>query len=104
MTVFPEGTTYPDDEVRTFLAGGFLAAMKHGSEILPIGLAYREPEAIYFEMSLGAHGRRVLSAPAMHVAVRVGAPIASVGSTSKRLARTSQDAVQALVHAARRTL
>ncbi len=104
VTVFPEGTTFPDDEVRPFHAGAFLAAIRGGAEVLPVGLAYREPVATYFQEPLGVHGRRVFSAPSIRVALHVGAPMPSKDRTTKRLAAEAHDAVQDLVTAARGSL
>lgn len=104
VTVFPEGTTYPGDEVRPFHAGAFLAAARSGSEVLPVGLAYREPEAIYWHESLGQHGRRLLEQPSITVAMSVGELIPSRGTNSKRLTAAAEASVQALVHRARAAL
>lgn len=104
VTVFPEGTTFPGDEVRPFHAGAFLAAVQAGAEVLPVGLAYREPEAIYFQESMGAFGQRLLAQPSIRVAFSLGEILASKGTTSKRLTAAAETAVQAAVVRARATL
>lgn len=104
VTVFPEGTTYPGDEVRPFHAGAFLAATRAGAEVLPVGIAYREPEAIYWHESLAQHGRRLLERPSITVALVEGELIPSAGTTSKRLTAAAEAAVQSLVHQARAKL
>jgi 1-acyl-sn-glycerol-3-phosphate acyltransferase len=104
VTVFAEGTTYPGDEVRPFHAGAFLAAIRTGAEVLPLGLAYREAEAIYWHESLGQHGRRLLEQPTITVAWAVGVPISAAGQTTKRLAADAHAAVQAAVVGARAAL
>jgi 1-acyl-sn-glycerol-3-phosphate acyltransferase len=40
ITLFPEGTTFEDDVVRPFKPGAFVAAMRAGTPVLPVGLAY----------------------------------------------------------------
>ena len=104
VTVFAEGTTYPGDEVRPFHAGAFLAVARTGGEVLPVGLAYREPEAIYWQESLGAHGRRLIEQPSITVALRLGALIPAAGQTTKRLTAETHAAVQAAVTRARALL
>lgn len=104
VTVFAEGTTYPGDEVRPFHAGAFLAVARTGGEVLPVGLAYREPEAIYWQESLGRHGRRLIEQPSITVALRLGAVIPAAGQTTKRLAAETHAAVQAAVTRARAQL
>lgn len=104
VTVFAEGTTYHGDEVRPFHAGGFLAVTRTGGEVLPVGLAYREAEAIYWQESLGQHGRRLLEQPSITVAMSVGAIIPASGHTVKRLAAETHAAVQSAVGRARARL
>lgn len=104
VTVFAEGTTYHGDAVRPFHAGAFLAVIRTGGEVLPVGLAYREAEAIYWHESLGRHGRRVLEQPSITVALAVGARIPATGQTTKRLTAETQAAVQAAVATARARL
>jgi 1-acyl-sn-glycerol-3-phosphate acyltransferase len=40
ICIFPEGTTFEDDEVRPFRAGAFVAAQRAGVPVIPVGLAY----------------------------------------------------------------
>lgn len=104
VTVFAEGTTYHGDEVRPFHAGSFLAVIRTGGEVLPVGLAYREAEAVYWREPLGRHGRRLLEQPSITVALSVGAPMPAAGQTTRRLATEAQAAVQAAVSTARARL
>lgn len=104
VTVFAEGTTYPGDEVRPFHAGAFLAVTRAGGEVLPVGLAYREPEAIYWQEPIGRHGRRLLEQPSITAAMSVGTAIAAAGQTTKRLTAETHAAVQTAVCRARARL
>jgi 1-acyl-sn-glycerol-3-phosphate acyltransferase len=104
VTVFAEGTTYPGDEVRPFHGGGFLAVARTGGEVLPVGLAYREPEAIYWQESIGQHGRRLLEQPSITVAMSIGEIIPPEGQTTKRLTALTHAAVQSAVGRARARL
>ena len=48
VIVFPEGTTFAGDEVRPFHAGAFVAALRTGAEIVPVGLAYQRGSGAAF--------------------------------------------------------
>ncbi len=104
VTVFAEGTTYPDDEVRPFQPGAFVAITRSGGEVLPVGVAYEGPHAIFFQEPFTAHARRVLTAPRTRVALSIGHPIAVERRTSKALGALSHERVQALVRRARSLL
>jgi len=104
VIVFPEATTFPDDDVRPFQAGAFVAALHSGADIIPVGLAYATGSgAAFVGESFPAHLQRMAAADPSTVAMCVGAPIA-VGD-KVRAARLRDDArteVQRLVHEARR--
>lgn len=102
--VFAEGTTYPDDLVRPFHPGAFVAASRSGAEIVPVGMAYADPRATYFQEPFGAHARRLIAAPETLVAVRVGAPIAARGCSARALTAKVHATVQTLVDEARQSL
>lgn len=104
VTVFAEGTTFSDDEVREFHAGAFVAALRAQAEVIPLGLAYAEPHAIYFEESFGVHLRRLLASRSTNVSLRVGGEIDHAGLNAKRFAQKSRESVQGLVTAARESL
>ncbi len=104
VTVFAEGTTYPGDEVRPFHAGAFLAVTRTGGEVLPLGLAYQEPEAIYWQESLGQHGRRLLEQPSITVAMSLGNILPAAGQTTKRVTAATWTAVQSAVERSRSRL
>ncbi len=104
VTVFAEGTTFPDDEVRPFQPGAFVAITRSGGEILPVGLAYEGRDPIFFQEPFTAHAKRVLFAPRTRVSMCVGAPIAVERRSSKALGALAHERVQSLVRRARARL
>jgi 1-acyl-sn-glycerol-3-phosphate acyltransferase len=102
--LFPEGTTFPDDEVRPFHGGAFIALSRAQGEVLPVGIAYADPSSHYGTESFTEHAKRLLAADRTRVAVAVGPPIPAKGLTSSALRDRSHAEVQALVHRARRLL
>ncbi len=77
IIVFPEGTTFPDDEVRPFHAGAFVAALHSGADIVPVGLAYAAGSgAAFVGETFPAHLARMAGAAPSRVALCVGAPVA----------------------------
>lgn len=100
VIVFPEGTTYPGDEVRPFRPGAFAAAKGLDAEVLPIGLAY-PPGIEYVDMSFGEHLGRVASRRDTFVCVQVGG-IIPVSGQATTLAAAAEASVRDLVAAARR--
>ncbi len=76
VIVFPEGTTYGGDEVRTFQRGAFLAAKGLDVEIIPVGIAY-PPGNEFTGQSLGAHARGFLSRRVNRAWISIGEPIAA---------------------------
>jgi len=104
ITIFPEGTTFPDDAVRPFHPGAFAAALRTGAPVVPVGLAYEGTHATFFQEPFVAHATRLLSAPRTRVSLAVGEPIATRGAGLRGVQQESQEAVQALVHTARNAL
>lgn len=104
VIVFPEATTYPDDDVRPFHAGAFVAALHSGADVIPVGLAYASGSGAQFvNESFPAHLGRMAAADPSTVAMCIGAPLPIAEKT--RAARLRDDAhteVQRLVHEARR--
>jgi 1-acyl-sn-glycerol-3-phosphate acyltransferase len=83
VIVFPEGTTFSDDEVRPFHAGAFVAALRSGSRIVPVGLAYGPGSgAAFFNESFPAHLARMAAASPSDVVLSVGEPI-EIGKKSR---------------------
>jgi len=104
VIVFPEGTTFAGDEVRPFRHGAFTAAKRTDAEIVPIGLAYEGAAAAFGDESFVEHMKRISRAPRTRCAACVGEPIESRGVELAVLEARVRDAMQALVHQARRTL
>lgn len=104
VTVFAEGTTWPDDEVRTFQPGAFVAVTRTGGEIVPVGLAYEGAHAVFFQEPFAAHAKRVATAPRTRVALSVGHPIAVERRSSKALGAMAHERVQGLVRRSRSLL
>ena len=95
VIVFPEGTTYPGDEVRPFKRGSFTAARGLAEvRVLPLGLAY-PPGAEFFDETFPAHLTRVGS--------RTWTPVWAVIGEPHEVPRSAEDeealraAVQRLV-------
>jgi 1-acyl-sn-glycerol-3-phosphate acyltransferase len=103
VIVFPEGTTYPGDEVRPFLSGAFIAALRSGADVVPVGLAYETGSgAAFFKETFTAHLARVAAADPSRVAMCIGTPIGIPEKTrAAHLAARAQAEVQRLVAAAR---
>ncbi|MDP9000452.1 MAG: 1-acyl-sn-glycerol-3-phosphate acyltransferase [Myxococcota bacterium] len=103
VIVFPEGTTFPGDDVRPFHPGAFVAAARSRAEIVPVGLAYQAGSgAAFVNESFRAHLVRMAAADASDVAMCVGEPI-SVASDARAAALRdlTHASVQRLVHEAR---
>jgi 1-acyl-sn-glycerol-3-phosphate acyltransferase len=101
LCVFPEGTTFEGDEVREFRAGAFLAIAREHGHVLPVGLAYQEPEAFYGDEPALDHMKRLVRTPRFRVCAAIGAPRQAAGADVKVLAEAARDDVQRLVHRAR---
>jgi 1-acyl-sn-glycerol-3-phosphate acyltransferase len=102
ILVFPEGTTFPDDAVRPFHPGAFVAAARAGAEVVPVGVAYESGSgAAFFGEAFTAHLARMAAAPASRVAVCVGAPLSADGVRAAALRDQAHAAVTRLVQRAR---
>jgi len=104
VAMFPEGTTYPGDGVHPFHNGAFNTARRTGAELVPIGIAYDNPEVYYFEEPLLQHMKRVFSIRQVRVAVEIGEPLSMNGASSVEMKEKAQQQVQALVQSAQRKL
>lgn len=103
IIVFPEGTTFPDDEVRPFHAGAFLGALHSGADVVPVGLAYATGSGAQFVAeSFPAHLARVAAAAPSSVAMCVGRPIpVDAKARAAHLREAARAEVQRLVRQAR---
>lgn len=102
--VFPEGTTFPGDEVRPFMPGAFVAITRTRGEVVPVGIAYEDPAAEYFQEPFGAHATRILTARRTRVGVAVGEPIPVGEKNIRAVTAAAQGEVQSLVRRARAAL
>jgi 1-acyl-sn-glycerol-3-phosphate acyltransferase len=93
VTVFAEGTTFEGDVVHPFHPGGFLAAQRANSEILPVGIAYENgSDSAYRDETFLAHLGRVAGARPSRVALAIGTPL-----EPQKRARDTADATHAAV-------
>ncbi len=102
VTVFPEGTAYAGDEVRSFRYGAFAAAQGLDVEIFPIGLAY-PPGTEFADETFIEHLGRISGRRRTPISLRVGQGRKAFG-TPEEMANWSHDQVQQLVHRARTAL
>lgn len=101
VLVFPEGTTYPGDDVRPFHPGAFVAAKDLSVKVLSVGFAYEE-RAQYVEKSFGAHLAKVAALPSVKCALVLG-ETRPIGPVREETERTRQEVI-ALVKRARALL
>jgi 1-acyl-sn-glycerol-3-phosphate acyltransferase len=104
VIVFPEGTTFAEDEVKPFQPGSFVAAMRSGADIVPVGLAYAAGSgAAFVNESFPAHLARMAAAPPSRAAMCIGAPIPlSPDARASAIRDQAHAEVQRLVNEARR--
>lgn len=106
VIVFPEGTTFSGDEVRPFRGGAFIAALRAGADIVPVGLAYQTGSgASFVNESFGAHLWRMAAADPSKVAMCVGEPIVPAQEKNAgKLRDRAHEEVQRLVRDARKAV
>lgn len=104
VCVFPEGTTFPGDEVREFQAGAFIAIAREKGIVVPVGIAYEAPDAIYGDEPVAAHMKRIAASESIGVGVAVGAPFSAAGTGVRSIAERARDEVAGLVLRARRNV
>ncbi len=104
VLMFPEGTSYPDDEVREFRPGAMNAARRAGAQIVPLGIAYGDEAAYYHHESFLTHILRVGKLPRLRVAVEVGQPLTTDTQDPIKTIALAREQVQTLVHQARARL
>ncbi len=74
ICLFPEGTTYVDDEVRPFKPGACVAATRAGVPVVPVALVYPlDSGAAFGGESFGRHLARLAATPHTRVGVHIGA-------------------------------
>lgn len=102
VTVFPEGTTFPGDELRPFAAGAFAATRGLDVDVVPVGLAYPAGTE-YVEDTILDHLANLTGRRRLPVGVAVGAPRRPEGRP-ERLVRACETDVAALIERARARL
>lgn len=102
VTIFPEGTTYSGDEVRTFHRGAFIAAARAKAEVLPVGLAYPAASgAAFLDETFLAHLGRMARSDATKMGLAVGPAILDTDGDAAALAARAHAEVSRLVGVAR---
>ncbi|MDB4942895.1 MAG: 1-acyl-sn-glycerol-3-phosphate acyltransferase [Labilithrix sp.] len=103
INVFPEGTTFPGDEVRPFFAGGFVSAVRAGAEIVPVGLAYpRSSGAAFVDETFPEHLARMAKSRGTRMVVSIGEPfVVRRSDRAADVTSRAHEAVSALVARAR---
>ncbi len=77
ICIFPEGTTFVDDEVRRFKLGAFVAAARARTPVLPVGIAYPlDSGAAYRDEPFMTHLARLAATPSSRVFVEIGREMA----------------------------
>ena len=102
VVAFPEGGTFPGDDVHEFLPGTFAAVGSIDVPVVPVGLAY-SPAVHYGKESFAKHMSKVAARAATRIAVEIGDPLPS-GLDARASAEAARSEVQALVGRARDVL
>jgi 1-acyl-sn-glycerol-3-phosphate acyltransferase len=100
VSVFPEGGTFPGDEVRPFFPASVAAMKGIDGEIVPVGLAI-PPGLEYVVDPFLDHIKALASAPRIRVGMAVGAPRPHPGGDARKLSESLRAEIQELVHEAR---
>ena len=105
ISVFPEGTTFVDDEVRPFKAGAFAAAMRAEVPVVPVGLVYPGEGEGFGDESFLAHMARLADTKHTRVGVGIGEPLVPLeGESIDAFRERTRAEVAALVREARMRL
>jgi 1-acyl-sn-glycerol-3-phosphate acyltransferase len=104
VMMFPEGTSFPGDEVHEFRSGAFNAARRAGAQIVPLGIAYGDEAAYYYHESFLTHMMRIGKLRRLQVVVEVSQPLVTDQLTPVETIALAQERVQTLVHQARARL
>lgn len=99
VLVFPEGTTFAGDEVRSFHAGAFTAVRGLDVELVPVGIAYR-PGSEFFGETFIEYINRVAGRRSTRVAIKFGTVRLASGKHNE-IASDMQREVQRLTNDAR---
>jgi 1-acyl-sn-glycerol-3-phosphate acyltransferase len=102
VVAFPEGGTFPGDDVHEFHPGTFAAVGTIDVPIVPVGLAY-EPAVPYAKESFAQHMSKVAARAETRIAVEIGEPLPK-GLDARASAAAARAEVEALVLRARTAL
>jgi 1-acyl-sn-glycerol-3-phosphate acyltransferase len=102
VVAFPEGGTFPGDDVHEFHPGTFAAVGSIDVPIVPVGLAY-EPAVPYAKESFAQHMSKVAARAETRIAVEIGEPLPK-GLDARASAAAARSEVEALVLRARTAL
>jgi 1-acyl-sn-glycerol-3-phosphate acyltransferase len=102
VVAFPEGGTFPGDDVHEFHPGTFAAVGSIDVPIVPVGLAY-EPAVPYAKESFAQHMSKVAARAETRIAVEIGQPLPK-GLDARASAAAARAEVEALVLRARTAL
>jgi 1-acyl-sn-glycerol-3-phosphate acyltransferase len=101
LCVFPEGTTSAGDEVRKFQAGAFVAVACERGDVLPVGIAYDRPEAVFGDEPAIEHMKRIVAMRRLRASVAIGSLRPAGRTRVASFAEQVQQEVQDLVSQAR---
>lgn len=104
VAMFPEGTSYPGDEVHEFHNGAFNAARRSEAEIVPLGIAYSDDAAYYHNIAFMTHIKQFAVLKNLRVAVEVGEPLVVAEASSVESKDVARQQLQELVQRARARL
>jgi len=102
ICLFPEGTTYADDEVRAFKPGGFVAAARANVPVVPVGIAYPTAGAGFGDETFLQHLGRLAETKRTVAHVEIGAPMSPTqGEETGAFGERCREEVARLVGVAR---
>jgi 1-acyl-sn-glycerol-3-phosphate acyltransferase len=102
VVAFPEGGTFPGDEVHEFHPGTFAAVRALDIPIIPVGLAY-SPAVPFIKESFAQHLGKIAARPRTRIAVHLGEPLPP-STDAKSAAEAARARVEGLVADGRRVL
>lgn len=103
ICIFPEGTTFEDDEVRPLRLGAFVAAHRAQVPVVPVGLAYPlDSGAAYGGETFLEHLGRLAASRRTGVYIEIGDPMTTAPEeTVEHFAERCRAEIQRLVSLAR---
>ncbi len=103
ISLFPEGTTFEDDEVRPFKPGAFVAAARARVPVVPVGLVYPlDSGAAFGGETFVEHLSRLAGTARTRAYVEVGEPLElALGESVDDFRERCRSEVARLVHVAR---